>query len=143
MSRIALDTSVLVAAVQSWHSEHDRAVLAVGRALEASAVVVPFHVLFETYSVLTRMPKPLRLSPANALSLLERTLRGRSEVASLDGGDAFGLLGSFRDRGIAGGAVYDALIVEAAARAGARTLLTLNRKHFDRLAPEGLEVVEP
>jgi len=44
---------------------------------------------------------------------------------------------------VAGGAVYDAEIAEAAYRAGARRLLTLNRRHFERLAPEGLEIVEP
>ena len=44
---------------------------------------------------------------------------------------------------MAGGAVYDAEIAEAAYRAGARRLLTLNRRHFERLAPEGLEIVEP
>jgi len=52
-------------------------------------------------------------------------------------------LDSFRDRGIAGGAVYDAAIAHAAFGAGARTLLTLNRTHFERVAPAGLEVVEP
>ena len=143
MSRTALDTSVLVAAVQSWHSEHERSVLAVGRALKGTPVVVPLQVLLEAYSVLTRMPKPLRLSAEDAFSLLDRTLRGRSQVANLDGEAAFELLRSFRDRGITGGAVYDAQIAEVAFRAGARSLLTLNRRHFERLAPEGLQIAEP
>jgi predicted nucleic acid-binding protein len=143
VSRTALDTSVLVAAVQSWHTEHERALEAVGRALEEPPVVVPLHVLVETYSVLTRMPRPLRLAPASAFALLDRTLRGKAEVADLDGEAAFGVLAGFRDRAVAGGAVYDALIAEVAFRAGARLLLTLNRQHFERLAPEGLAVAEP
>lgn len=143
MSRIALDTSVLVAAVQSWHEEHERALDAVSRALENPPVVVPLHVLVETYSVLTRMPKPLRLSPRSAFDLLDRTLREKAEVVSLGGEAGFGLLEGFRDMGVAGGAVCEALIAEVAFRAGARSLLTLNREHFERLAPEGLEVAEP
>jgi len=143
VTRTALDTSVLVAAVQSWHDEHDRALEAVSRALEDAPVVVPLHVLLEAYSVLTRMPKPLRLSPESAFALLDRTLRGKAEVVSPDGHAAFGLLEGFRDRGITGGAVYDAVIAEVAFQAGARVLLTLNPQHFERLAPEGLEIAEP
>lgn len=143
MSRTALDTSVLVAAMQSWHTEHERCLAAVGRVLENPPVVMPLHVLVETYSVLTRMPKPLRLPPASAFSLLDRTLRGKADVTDLDGEAAFEVLAGFRDRAITGGAVYDALIAEVASRAGARSLLTLNRQHFERLAPQGLEIVEP
>jgi predicted nucleic acid-binding protein len=143
VSHTALDTSVLVAAVQVWHAEHERALEAVGRALEEPPVVVPLHVLLETYSVLTRVPKPHRLSPEPAFAALEQTLRGKAEVASLDGESAFGVLAGFRDRAVAGGAVYDALIAEVAFRAGARRLLTLNRQHFERLAPEGLAIAEP
>lgn len=143
MSRVAIDTSVLVAAMQSWHEAHERAVEALGRALEEPPVVVPLHALVETYSVLTRLPKPLRLSPERAFDLLDRTLRGKADLPSLDGAAAFDLLAGFRDRELAGGSVYDAVIAEAALRAGARRLLTLNRDHFERVAPAGLEVLEP
>jgi predicted nucleic acid-binding protein len=143
VSRIAVDTSVLVAAMQSWHEAHESAVEALGRALEDPPVVVPLHALVETYSVLTRMPKPLRLAPEKVFSLLDRTLRDKSEVASLDGAAAFDLLAALRDREVAGGSVYDVLIAETALRAGARRLLTLNRAHFERVAPAGLEILEP
>lgn len=129
--------------MQSWHTEHERALAAVGRLLRSPPVVVPLHVLLESYSVLTRMPRPLRLSPKNALALLDRTLRGRVEVAQLADDAAFDLLEGFRDRDVTGGAVDDAAIAEVCFRAGARSLLTLNRLHFERLAPEGLEIVEP
>lgn len=143
MSRTALDTSVLVAAVQSWHAEHERSLAAVGRALEDPPVVVPLPVLVEAYSVLTRMPRPLRLSPESAFALLDRTLRGRAEIPSLDGAASWTLLERFRDRGITGGTVYDGLIAEIAFRAGARSLLTLNPRHLERVAPDGLAITEP
>lgn len=102
MSRTALDTSVLVAAIQSWHTEHERALHAVSRALAEASAVVPYHALIEAYSVLTRMPKPLRLSPESAF-----------------------------------------LIAEIAFRSGAQALLTLNRRDFERVAPESLAILEP
>lgn len=143
MSRTALDTSVLVAALQTWHTEHDRALEAVARVLESPPIVLPLHVLLETYSVLTRMPKSVRLSPQDALTLLDRTLRGKADVASPDGATAFTFLERLRDHGIVGGATYDAAIAHLAFEAGARSLLTLNRRHFERVAPDGLEIVEP
>jgi predicted nucleic acid-binding protein len=44
--------------------------------------------------------------------------------------------------GVAGGRTYDALIAEAARRAGATTLLTFNQRHFDP-PPAGVAVVVP
>ncbi len=143
MNRAAVDTSVLIAAMQSWHTEHERCRTAVGRLLEVPPVIVALHVLLETYSVLTRVPKPLRLAPKHAFAQLDQTLRGKVEVARFDEDAAFDLLRGFRNRAVTGGAVYDALIAEVVFRAGARSLLTLNRQHFERLAPEGLEILEP
>jgi hypothetical protein len=47
------------------------------------------------------------------------------------------------ERSVAGGAVYDARIIAAAVKGGALRLLTLNARHFERLAPEGLEIPVP
>lgn len=143
LKQVAVDTSVLIAALQAWHPEHERSARALNAVLEEPPVIVPLHALLETYSVLTRLPRRLRLSPETAVMLLERTLRGAVEIPELEHAAAFGLLRSFRDRDIAGGAVYDAWIAESAARAGAASILTLNRQHFDRLIPEGLAVIEP
>jgi len=141
-ARIAVDTSVLVAAFQPWHEEHVRARGALDRCLETEAPLIPSHALLETYSVLTRMPGAWRMASGDAFELIDRTLRGAAEVVSL-GPETLDLLAGLSGAGVAGGAVYDAEIAETAARAGARRLLTLNRSHFERLAPAGLEIVEP
>lgn len=143
MSRTALDTSVLVAALQSWHEDHERSLTAVAEALEEPPVVVPYHALLETYSVLTRLPKPLRLAPKTAVDLLRRTLEGKAEMVQTEATKGLAFLDDLREREVAGGAVYDALIATSAAEAGATTLLTLNRKHFERIAPEGITVAVP
>ena len=143
MSRVAFDTSVLVAALQSWHEDHERSLAAVADALADPPVVVPHHVLLETYSVLTRLPRPMRLSPDTAVETLRRTLEGKSELVGPPPAEGFALLDRLRDRTVTGGAVYDAAIAETAAKAGADSILTLNRKHFERVKPDGLAIVEP
>lgn len=107
MSALALDTSVAIALLVQTHRDH----AAVVRWWGGRTVVLSGHALAETYSVLTRLPGDLRVSPPDAARLL---------------GERFGppfLLGSDRaarlpevlsELGIAGGAVYDALVGLAA-----------------------------
>ena len=83
-ARIALDTSVLVAAFQPWHDDHGRARGALDRCLEAETPLIPSHALLETYSVLTRMPGAWRMAPGDAFELIDRTLRGAAKVVSWD-----------------------------------------------------------
>jgi hypothetical protein len=86
--------------------------------------VLAGHAAFETYSVLTRMPIPLRLSADQAVSVLAAAFPGdcwldpagmrelRERLAVLD---------------IVGGSVYDALVGQASVANG-RTLLTRDRR---------------
>lgn len=74
------------------------------------------HALAETYSVLTRLPGDLRLAPADAA----RLLADRFVEPFLLGADtARGLPAVLSRHGIAGGAVYDALVALAALEHGA------------------------
>ena len=65
------DTSILVPALIPWH-EHHPAALAVARSVQG----IPAHVLFETYSVLTRLPAPHRLAARAAAELIARLPAG-------------------------------------------------------------------
>ncbi len=78
------------------------------------------HSALESYSVLTRLPGDARLAPADAVHLLDVRF-GRPVV--LPDRRAADLVAELADLGIAGGAVYDALIAATAATADA-TLLT-------------------
>lgn len=141
--RTAVDSSVLVAALLTWHERHAAAREALERLLSAPEdVVVGVDVLLETYSVLTRLPAPHRLAPDDAEGLLRENFR-RCRTESLSGRQAWALLRSLPERGVAGGAVYDARIVASALKGGASRILTFNSRHFERLAPEGLDVVVP
>ncbi|HMM35535.1 MAG TPA: PIN domain-containing protein [Thermoanaerobaculia bacterium] len=139
----SVDSSVLVAALASWHENHDEARTALEKAMgPAGELVLPADVLVETYSVLTRLPSPHRLSPVDALRLLEENLADARTVA-LAATETWRLLRTLAVNAVTGGAVYDARIVAAAVKGGAARILTLNGRHFSRLAPDGLEVVVP
>jgi predicted nucleic acid-binding protein len=143
VTRTATDSSVLVAALASWHESHAEALRALETAMaKGSALVIPADALLETYAVLTRLPAPHRLSPAIAIELLRESFRN-SEVVALDSGETWGLLEGCAAGPVAGGAVYDARIVAAAVKGRSDRILTLNARHFERLAPPGLGVVVP
>jgi predicted nucleic acid-binding protein len=75
-------------------------------------VALSGHALAETYSVLTRLPGDLRLAPEDAARLLNERFR----APLLLGPDSAARLPEILSHaGIAGGAVYDALVALAAA----------------------------
>lgn len=133
--QFAVDTSVAVAALDAVHTAHAacRAVVVERRPALAG------HAAFETYSVLTRMPRPLAPDSKTAADLIRRVF---PTVCSLAGADESEMLERFGTVGIAGGAVYDALVGEAA-RIDRRILLTRDqraRRTYDLLGV-GYELV--
>lgn len=132
MSLYLIDTSCMVAAVCSWHQHHAATSAELKRLHQARwRPVVAGHSLAEAYSVLTRLPTPRRLSPGDALTLVSQNW-GKARVEVLAPRDYWRLLQNCRAQGIAGGALYDALIGACGRRAGARAILTLNPDHFRR-----------
>lgn len=118
--RWACDTSVAVAALDPAHEAHP----ACRRALVDLRPVLAGHAAFETYSVLTRLPMPLRLSADQAASALAAAFPGDCWLDATRMRELQERLGTL---GIVGGSVYDALVGEAAAANG-RTLLTRDRR---------------
>ncbi len=135
---VALDSSVLVAGLSPWHEQFARArpVLATLAATTPAdrRFVLPVPALVESYSVLTRLPAPLRVSPAKALSALHQVLHGRVQLVNLAAEETWEFLTLQRDSRVLGGRVYDALILACAAKAGAGILLTFNVRHFASLS---------
>lgn len=139
----AVDSSCMVAAVCFWHQSHAAALREIKRRLEdGEELAVPAHALAETYSVLTRLPPPRRLTAAEAWTLIEvNFVQGRSIVA-LDGAAYVSILGELAKQNMGGGRTYDAMIAACARQAKATTLLTFNQQHFEP-PPQGVTVVEP
>lgn len=141
-SGFLLDTSCIIAALVDWHEHHDAAAREISSRLEAGGrLVVAAPALVEAYAVLTRLPAPHRLSPDDALALLDANFAGHALVA-LDAASYRALVSGAPARSIAGGRTYDAVIANCAVRAGAGVILTFNERHFRGLA-EGLEIVTP
>lgn len=116
----ACDTSVAVAALDAGHEAH----AACRRALVELRPVLAGHAAFETHAVLTRLPLPLRLSPAQAASVLDAAF---PEACWLPPEEADRLRAVLGTLGVAGGSVYDALVGQAA-RVNGRILLTRDRR---------------
>ena len=105
---LLVDTSVAVALVVVDHESHGAA----ANALRGRRLGLAGHAAFETYSVLTRLPPPLRLTPAAAVRVLAENFPA-SRFLGVPATRS--LLREMAGLGIAGGAVYDALIGAAAA----------------------------
>ena len=74
------------------------------------------HALAETYSVLTRLPGDLRLLPVDAARLLNERF---AQALYLSAGEFRRIPDALSRLGIAGGAVYDAIVALAAVEHGA------------------------
>ncbi len=134
--RLLFDTSSLVAAFVEAHPAHSAAWNWLEQALEgAHTGLVATHTLAELYAVLTRLPLRPSIPPATALKLIEENLHRFPSVA-LSTTDYRSVLKRLAKLGLSGGAVYDALIAQAALKARADGLVTLNPTHFQRLGAE-------
>ena len=129
---IAVDSSVLVAALAPWHHRHDDSLAALNRALASRrGVVIPAHAILETYSVLTRLPEQFRASGRDVATALRETLSSVT-IAPFPAGSTWQIITDLAEAGIVGGAIYDASILKTAENAGATSLLTLDRRDFER-----------
>lgn len=142
-TRWAADTSVIVAALLTWHEHHSPARRALESAMEEGPLVLPVATLVESYAVLTRLPAPHRLSPRDAHALLRDNFAGAARVEGLDGDECWAMLASLAAQSIAGGRTYDAQILAAAVKGGAGVLLTLNAADFTTLARDEIDIRNP
>jgi predicted nucleic acid-binding protein len=133
----------MIAAVCGWHEQHAAAAAAIEARLDrGDGMVIAAHAVTEAYSVLTRLPSPHRLTPADAWTLLRTNFVDEATVVALPAKAYVAAIDALVADGLAGGRTYDALIAASAAHGDAEELLTFNARHFDS-APDGLRIVEP
>lgn len=138
------DSSCLVASLCGWHADHGRARRELDRRLDGGEeLILAASTLLESFSVMTRLPAPRRLSPARAQQLLEQNYASRFNVLSLPGTDYRALLQEAVKCQAAGGSVYDLLVTLCARQAGASAIVTFNANHFTRFVLEPMQVVVP
>ena len=122
MARVlyAADTSVAIAAVDESHEAHVACRTAVARLRPA----LSGHAVFETFSVLTRLPGALRVAPDVAHDVIRRSFPDGCWLGAREQAALFARMPTL---GITGGMVYDAL-VGAAALSARRRLLSRDRR---------------
>jgi predicted nucleic acid-binding protein len=106
-------------------------------------MAVAAHALVEAYAVLTRLPPPHRLAPADAHSVLAANFIIGRRIISLGAAGTTALLRTLAQQGIAGGQTYDAAIAACAHRAKVSALLTFNAAHFEPFGGGALEITVP
>jgi predicted nucleic acid-binding protein len=120
---LLVDTSIAVALTVADHEHHETTFQALG----GRRLGLAGHAAFETFSVLTRLPPPARRTPATVARLLATSF---PYSRFLGASAAAALLGDLHALGIAGGAVYDAL-VGASAREHGLALATRDQRALE------------
>ena len=138
--KLLLDTSVLVPAFTRGLPRH-RTALACYRDSVATGneLCVAAHSLAEVYAVLTRLPVRPRITGGVARRMIRDNLSSMARIVTLSARDHESVLDRMADLGLTGGSVCDALIVQAARKARADRLLTLNGAHIARVWPDAGE----
>ena len=118
--QLLIDTSVAVALAAAGHEHHQ----ATRKAIGGRSCGLSGHAAFETFSVLTKLPPPSRRTPRAVARLLAHNFPGSLFLSAREAERLHARLASL---GIAGGAVYDALVAATAAEHGV-TLATRDRR---------------
>jgi predicted nucleic acid-binding protein len=140
-----LDTSVFVAGLiemgeASTASRNLLEAIATGR---VTGVQTAWHCCLEFYSVATRLPAGLRVTPDLANRLLTENIIERMKIVDLPAAARGTFFSTLVQDKVAGGRVYDAHIAEVARSAGARVVVTGNRRDFLGLLRHAIRVISP
>jgi len=127
-----LDTSVLLAGLIDFGPQSAPAQSLLHEVAEKriTGVGTAWHCCLEFFSVGTRLPPEFRITPNDALTLVQEEIFARMSVHDLPASDRQALLQAAAQDGITGGRIYDAHITEIARAAGAKVVVTDNRRHF-------------
>ncbi len=140
-----LDTSVLLAGLVDFGPQSAPAQALMHEVAErrVDAPATAWHCCLEFFSVATRLPPEFRLTPSDAVVLLQEEVFARMAVHDLPPGERARMLRVASHDTIVGGRIYDAHIAEVARAAGARVVVTDNRRHFLSALRYGLRVETP
>ena len=122
----------MIAAFASWNERHEAAIEALGDVRDLVA-----HVELEAYSVLTRLPEPLRVEPSLVSEYLREDFSGKRMV--LPESECGTLVERLARLSISGGAVYDASVAVTADHHG-RTLLSCDLRAARTYEKLGVDV---
>lgn len=128
------DTSVLIAAHDAGRPGHAESLRLISSAARSNCACAA-HSLAEFYSVISRLPGSWRLRPDLAVTLVEE-VAARVTIVALTAQEYLATLQSAAQLRIAGGTIYDALLVACARKVNAERIYTWNERHFKLVAPD-------
>ncbi|PWT80062.1 MAG: hypothetical protein C5B57_12825 [Blastocatellia bacterium] len=142
---VFLDTSVLVGGLIDFGPQSAPAQLLLHAVAErrVSSAQTAWHCCLEFFSVSTRLPVEFRLTPADAVRLLEEEVFARLTVHELPSADRLPMFTVAARDDVAGGRIYDTHIAEIARSAGTGIIVTDNRRHFLSALKHGIPVETP
>lgn len=142
---VFLDTSVLLAGLVDFgpQSAPAQSMLHAVAEKQIPNAGTAWHCCLEFFSVSTRLPPEFRLTPADAVRLLEEEIFARMAVHDLPETDRLPMVRAAARDETAGGRIYDAHIAEVARAAGAAVVITDNRRHFLAALRHGIRVETP
>ena len=131
------DTSVLVAACIRKHPHYERArpvleTIAAGK----DVGIICAHSLAEAFSALTSVPVVPRILPTEARVTITTNIQRHFQIVAVTSGMYERAMDICVGRGLGGGKVYDALLIECARQSQADRIYTFNLPDFRRLAPD-------
>jgi predicted nucleic acid-binding protein len=110
--------------------------------LRGKNLVAWSHAIAESYSTLTGGRLGIRVSPLMATELIEASLLPRLELVDLTSKELMEAIRATQSVGARGGAIYDLLHLTAARNAEAKTLFTLDTRHFEAITRQGDPEIE-
>ena len=128
------DTSVLIGAFWRGHLHHEASLKLVSAAKKRKSACAA-HTLAEVYATMTALPVKEVIPPDQALLFVQET-RERFTIVSLGEDEYFQTIQQAAARGFVSGRVYDALLLQCAAKVKAETIYTWNLKHFRAIRPD-------
>ena len=141
--KIYFDTSALVTALVDQLPNHENALSCLASACRDHEAVTSTHALAEIYATLTALPVSRRIQPGEARAMIADGLQKKLRILHLSVRLYDRAIARVAGRGMSSGVIYDALHLEGAEVAGCRRLNTYNLGDFQRLEPQGLDLVAP
>lgn len=132
--RAFFDTSVLIAAHDATDPRHSNSHSLLASATPATAACGA-HTLAEVYAVLSRIPGGKKVRPEFAGVLVDQ-IATRLTVVPLSVEEYRTTLREAARMGLAGGIVFDALLLACARKVKAERIYSWNEKHFRLVAPD-------
>lgn len=132
MTRAALDSSVLIAALREAETHHEQCALLLRRGLSVWA-----HALPEIFATLSGAPGKQRMSASLATRSIELSVLPRVQAVALDDAEVLDAIRAAESVGARGGAIYDFLHLRAARKVRATIFYTLNVGDFRALVRAG------